>query len=67
MGMWEHLAAAVSSLFFLPGKEQFRISSLMDAVKLQPGPVLNQPQMDHLLLPGTGKSVSSPTNLRGTG
>ena len=66
-GCGEHLAAAVSSLFLLLGEEWFHISSLMDAVKLQPRPVLNQPQMGHLLLPGDGKSAAGPTELGGAG
>jgi len=58
-GCREHLAAAASSVFLLPGKERFHISSLTDAVQLQPGLVLNQPQMGHLLLPGGGESAWS--------
>lgn len=37
------------------------------AVKMQPGPVLNQPQMLHVFLPGGAKSTSSATKLRGAG
>lgn len=69
-GYGDHLAGtsgSASSLFLLPGEERFHISGLTDAVKLQTGPGLNQPQMGHPLLPGGGKSNSSPTDLRGAG
>lgn len=39
----------------------------MDAVKLHPGPLLNQAHMGPLLLPRGGKSPSNPTSLGGVG